>query len=118
MSAGAVSFTHIIKASEPVASTIISPFFGVAMQVWYNYGTERYNLRYGTVRYGAERYNLRFGTVRYGAERYNCGTELYNCGVERHSYGAERYIRGTIWYDMHAVRCGKIRMRYCKYSGK
>lgn len=34
MSAGAVSFTHIIKASEPVASTIISPLFGVEMQVW------------------------------------------------------------------------------------
>ena len=33
MSAGAVSFTHIIKASEPVASTAIGPFFGVEMQV-------------------------------------------------------------------------------------
>lgn len=33
MSAGAVSFTHIIKASEPVAATIISPIFGVEMQV-------------------------------------------------------------------------------------
>lgn len=33
MSAGAVSFTHIIKASEPVASTAIGPLFGVEMQV-------------------------------------------------------------------------------------
>lgn len=33
MSAGAVSFTHIIKASEPVASTVIGPFFGVEVQV-------------------------------------------------------------------------------------
>ncbi|CAM9653042.1 unnamed protein product [Laminaria digitata] len=32
MSAGAVSFTHIIKASEPVASTAIGPLFGVEMQ--------------------------------------------------------------------------------------
>ncbi|CAM9890140.1 unnamed protein product, partial [Ectocarpus sp. 8 AP-2014] len=32
MSAGAVSFTHIIKASEPVASTVIGPFFGVEVQ--------------------------------------------------------------------------------------
>ncbi|CAN0352079.1 unnamed protein product, partial [Hapterophycus canaliculatus] len=32
MSAGAVSFTHIIKASEPVASTVIGPFFGVEAQ--------------------------------------------------------------------------------------
>ncbi|CAM9302312.1 unnamed protein product [Discosporangium mesarthrocarpum] len=32
MGAGAVSFTHIIKASEPVASTVISPLFGVKVQ--------------------------------------------------------------------------------------
>ncbi|CAM9109666.1 unnamed protein product [Choristocarpus tenellus] len=32
MGAGAVSFTHIIKASEPVASTLIGPIFGVSMQ--------------------------------------------------------------------------------------
>lgn len=32
MSAGAVTFTHIVKASEPVASTLLGPLFGVKMQ--------------------------------------------------------------------------------------